>query len=872
MLKRTWSHLGLSSSSSSRSIKWIKIEYPASAFSGGRTPKPKRTSMSETITQDFCLVEKILDKRIDADTGTTEYLIKWQGTDAEGKELDNSWEPEHNILGEDLLAEFEREQQAAKGNRSYGSAQAASPVAIGSERRRPRSRYASGSSPHPLTTHHDLSIAQPIMAGLPPSLYPPHPDMRLGPSHAYSLPYRYTPGHPSRQQHPSMPQYSVHPSYDRVLVLNEPKPNHGKPCPDDLPSPSGGAQSTTTAAHSEADKNSEATTLGSSSEPASKRYKADPILRSQQQLEVYLSRRRADATTGEKPTTVRPLLLKTRRERADFKAVIHRSTLLKDTELRNEMEQFVLNPENHGLTSGAALLESELWLVEIKAHEGKSLFLALDVTNGKAMALHIPEWMLEGQRGAKSEEGIRMTDRAIVSAIMAGNIEDSGLYPSSSSSAGSVSQPPVDHPAPELSPKTSQEASTTVSSTQEENQRTNGPLADHHSKDTLSTKMASCEWRGCTQTLLTMDELVQHVQKEHLRANAAFAQEFQSNGTHDPEGFSPSRDMDIDGPNAGSSWATRYGVLQEDYRSLNSDITAMRERLKKMNDQIRDSNTHYTSAITATRQNIKRLEAVLEWEQKKWEKYQVEKRRMMARDGEQLIKAGGPESETAIQNGEAQTSVDNQMETNTNGRASDRGDYGQLDTVIEAQARNSIREIQKSLVAAKDNEAQLKTDREQLMEKKRAMEAEYQKIDQLYQTTITRLSQTESQLHKTREEVKTRTLGVEECKESMEQEQQQHQTYAEQLRSKIETLHQSMPSTTQQPSQPQPPAPSALSAALVQTQPNGQLSQSSPMLAQDKTPTSTAAVVGPGETVVPIIADQTNFIDLLTRNTEEPRS
>ncbi|KAF9985539.1 hypothetical protein BGZ75_002795 [Mortierella antarctica] len=722
--------------------------------------------MSETITQDFCLVEKILDKRIDADTGTTEYLIKWQGTDAEGNALDNSWEPEHNILGEDLLAEFEREQQAAKGSRSYGSAQAASPVAIGSERRRPRSR--------------------------------------------------------------------------------------------------GGA-------HSEADKNSEATTLGSSSEPASKRYKADPILRSHQQLEEYLSRRRADATTGEKPATVRPLLLKTHRERADFKTVIHRSTLLKDTELRNEMEQFVLNPENHGLTSGAALLESELWLVEIKAHEGKSLFLALDVPNGKAMALHIPEWMLEGQRGAKSEEGIRMTDRAIVSAIMAGNIEDSGLYPSSSSSAGSVSQPPVDHPAPEPSPKTSQEDSTMVSSTQEVTQRTNGPLADHHSKDTLSTKMASCEWRGCTQTLLTMDELVQHVQKDHLRANAAFAQEFQSNGTHDPEGFSPSRDMDIDGPNAGSSWATRYGVLQEDYRSLHSDITAMRERLKKMNDQIRDSNTHYTSAITATRQNIKRLEAVLEWEQKKWEKYQVEKRRMMARDGEQLIKAGGPGSETAIQNGEAQTSVDNQMETNTNGRASDRGDHGQLDTVIEAQARNSIRDIQKSLVAAKDNEAQLKTDREHLMEKKRAMEAEYQKIDQLYQTTITRLSQTESQLHKTREEVKTRTLGVEECKESMEQEQQQHHTYAEQLRSKIETLHQSMPSTTQQPSQPQPSAPSAPSA-LVQTQPNGQLSQSSPMLAQDKAPTSTAAVVGPGETGVPIIADQTNFIDLLTRNTEEPRS
>ncbi|KAF9558540.1 hypothetical protein EC968_007075 [Mortierella alpina] len=842
--------------------------------------------MSETITQDFCLVEKILDKRVDADTGTVEYLIKWQGTDAEGNALDNSWEPEHNILGEDLLAEFERDQ-AAKGNRPYESTQATpTPVAIGSERRRARSRYASGASPHPLTTHHDLSVAQPMPVGPPPSFYPPHPDMRMGPSHAQPLPYRYPPGHPSRPQHHFMPQYSVHPFYDRVLVLKEPVTSFGGPNADDVAPPSGGTQSTTTAesinpekstttAYGVADKDSEATPAVSSSEPASKRHKGDPTLRSHQRLDEYLSRRRTDATTGDKPTTVRPLLLKTHRERADFRSVIRKSTLLKDTALRSEMEQFVLNPESHGLTSGAALLESELWLVEIKSSEGKSLFLALDVPNGKAMALHIPEWMLEGQRSAQSEEGIRVTDRVIVSAVMAGNIEGSGLYPStSSSSVESVSQPAVDHHEPKASSGAPHESSMAVSSTQDETQRTNGPSANNDSKETLSTKMASCEWRGCTETLLTMDELVQHVQKDHLRANAAFAQEFQSNGTRDPEGFSPSRDMDIDGPNTGPSLATRYGVLREDYRSLNKDITAMRERLKKMDDQIRDSDTHYTSAITATRQNIKRLEAMLEWEQKKWEKYQDEKRRMTARDGEQPTKVG-PGSEPGIKNGEEQMSVDNQMETNTNGRGSDRGDRGDhgLDTVIEAQARNSIREIQKSLVTAKNNEAQLKTDREQLMEKKRAMEAEYQKIDQLYQTTISRLSQTESQLHKTREEVKARTLGVEECKESMEQEQQQHQTYADQLRSKIETLHHTMPSTTvQQPSQPQLPASPTLSV-LAQTQPNGsqpsQPSQSSPVLAQDKTPAATAAVAG--DPVVVAIADQTNFIDLLTRNTDEPR-
>lgn len=73
--------------------------------------------MSETVYQDLCLVERILQKRIDQETGSVEYLIRWQGTDAQGNEYEDTWEPEQNILGDELIDEFERKQQQLQSSK-----------------------------------------------------------------------------------------------------------------------------------------------------------------------------------------------------------------------------------------------------------------------------------------------------------------------------------------------------------------------------------------------------------------------------------------------------------------------------------------------------------------------------------------------------------------------------------------------------------------------------------------------------------------------------------------------------------------------------------------------------------------------------------
>lgn len=61
-----------------------------------------------TLTQHVCLVDRILDKRVDSETAQTEYLISWQGFDPQGNEFEDTWEPESNVLGEELVEEFER--------------------------------------------------------------------------------------------------------------------------------------------------------------------------------------------------------------------------------------------------------------------------------------------------------------------------------------------------------------------------------------------------------------------------------------------------------------------------------------------------------------------------------------------------------------------------------------------------------------------------------------------------------------------------------------------------------------------------------------------------------------------------------------------
>lgn len=70
--------------------------------------------MAESVSQDLCLVDRILDKRIDVDTGEVEYLIRWLGADRDGNDFEDSWEPDYNVFGEELIEEFERMRAARR--------------------------------------------------------------------------------------------------------------------------------------------------------------------------------------------------------------------------------------------------------------------------------------------------------------------------------------------------------------------------------------------------------------------------------------------------------------------------------------------------------------------------------------------------------------------------------------------------------------------------------------------------------------------------------------------------------------------------------------------------------------------------------------
>ncbi|KAK3829758.1 MAG: hypothetical protein JOS17DRAFT_203223 [Linnemannia elongata] len=194
--------------------------------------------MAETTTQDVGLVERILEKRVDMDTGAVEYLIRWQGTDIQGNEYEDTWEPEENVLGVELIEEFEQSQPAMRVHpRQPISTKANGTMSHQGEanKRHPSVWYPHPPLPPPTGTNHhqrphgrehhpDSHLLQPNLAHWQhdgPLRRTPHQTVPFGAPLGYYPPLnasQYPPMH-RQPQFPGqlhMQQYPFHPPYDHT--------------------------------------------------------------------------------------------------------------------------------------------------------------------------------------------------------------------------------------------------------------------------------------------------------------------------------------------------------------------------------------------------------------------------------------------------------------------------------------------------------------------------------------------------------------------------------------------------------------------------------------------------------------------------------
>ncbi|KAG0368699.1 hypothetical protein BC939DRAFT_473718 [Gamsiella multidivaricata] len=821
--------------------------------------------MSESITQDLCLVERILQKRTDAETGAVEYLIRWQGSDAQGKQFEDSWEPEQNVLGEELIEEFERRQAARRAQRRTSPSRTKGPGpwdgATDSRHSirslQPNSIMQMSTSLHPegaSMNHPDM----PHGAVLEP--YPPLPPPGFYAGHPYQYPPMYS--HPSYPiPYPPLPP----PSHRGLTVRGQPK--RDRPSQDntryskrrlssgvagDLGLLVAGSRTLEDISPEESD----------ALEGVKQQKNGQSVRSHLDRPGEYAMRRRALSSNENAPSTIRLLKLDFDHEKAFFRSVIEKSALVKDANMRAEMIRFLKDPNNPGLPQGALLLESQTWLIEVKERPetSSSLFLALDVPKGIVKALSIPERLLEHKR--LPGEGIVMKERAVVSAIMEGDLQGSGLYQSISDDPSQLlsnAPPSTATGSAETSDQDSQStpaissgpAAITPSDPKLQHPRANGDIAmgledlDRSRTDIGINSLMSCRWTDCQQTFATMRDLSMHVQQAHLQG---LLPESERN-VSDASTMSPTAaDVDMDGPWVEPTLENSNRLAQDAYQLLRDQIASTKELTLKMDRQIRDSRALYMSAISGTKENIRRLEAHLEWEMMKWDKYRDQKGRMLARDND-----FNPLQEEAESNG-------NQAQPNGS-RAHEGSDLDlearRMDKPIEAQSMNSIRDIQRMLVDAKDNLSRLEEDNMALFEKRRTLDAELRSLEQSYNQATAQRAVLKNSQDAALEELKVRTRNIEDCKAAMKQDQMGSQRVVGELQTMIGALMHPQPS---QQREPQPIYPSHEAHEV----PNGQTATLSPLtveVAATAAPETFAdpALLSTGPSVLPANAPVIKF-------------
>ncbi|KAF9913304.1 hypothetical protein EC991_000066 [Linnemannia zychae] len=660
--------------------------------------------MAETTTQDVGLVERILEKRVDMDTGAVEYLIRWQGTDGQGNEYEDTWEPEENVLGVELIEEFEQSRPTMRTEELFSK--------------------------------RDRSVENSI-----------NPSKRKASASAVEDPE-------------SKDMSGVESTADlKPLGLQE----------------------------------------------TDKRLKAGYVLRNSPSSK-YISRRQTAGLNGKPSTTIRLLKLDHAHERTYFMSVIEKSELVKDAAIRSEILQFLKDPESPGLGAEAVLLTSETWLIELKKQQETpgSLFLALDIPSTTIKALFIPESLLEYQRKQHPEKGLVLNDNSVVHAIIAGDLRGSGLSPTVNGDSGSATVPPSQQPS--------------LAGSAVDQPERNGDVSMDVDEPVATTPMINCGWRDCNETRATVQELSLHVQLDHIQAlqlgaTGAINHSVSLHNGAEHRRTAEAFEADASPATSDLSRDNQIVQLQSSYSLLKSDIVKMKEEITQSDKQARDLSMLYSTAIESSEENIKRLEAQLEWEKKKWDQYREETKRMLALgETTSMDPVDDLQHTTASSNKDAATTLPEQVEVLGSGLGP-QGGQG-FDKPMEAQAQNSIQTIQKLLLVAREKQARLEKQNQELVGKRRALESEHALLDQRYRETLAQLESLEAKDHDTAEALRNRAKGVEQCRTTIDQEQEHSRKVVEQLQAKIDELRQgSSPSP-----QPQPSSPMAANAPPISVQ------------------------------------------------------
>ncbi|GJJ69894.1 hypothetical protein EMPS_02243 [Entomortierella parvispora] len=711
--------------------------------------------MSESVSQDLCLVDRILDKRIDVDTGEVEYLIRWLGADRDGNDFEDSWEPDYNVFGEELVEEFERMRTARRLQYKANKA----------------GRLSVHSSPRVDGDDHGVQR----LHSVPPRYHAQVPSSTPGSSKTTMHDHQQVPSLPTAGQPPHYPVLSRPPRSLAPLPSYPPTSLslYSKPALGRLPSSKVPTRDATKALESTI---GESATVDTAEPMNVDETDESPSQNDKRKRDGTFQLAKRSVMTNNGPI-IRPLNLDFDLERSYFKSVIVKSPLVKDATIRKEMLMILKNPEQPGLADNATLKRSETWLIEVKRQQQQdldvSLFLALDIPKGIAKALFLPQSILERQRQDNPGSGLVLTDRTIVSSILMGDLEGSGLCPPATPVLEEKTIIPDDTTTPKPSSPSETPLVSTPSNDTTELEEKPEVILNGHSGDTNmesptpesngSVESYSCGWEGCGRTLGTAEELQSHVMDSHLKSllngvSLANPKNTKSIKTEEVNGSHSTADLDL---TSEQTWEIRYELAQDAYRSMKDEISQLKGLVQKTDDLIESSKLLYTTAIGSSEETIRRLEASLEWEKKKWSKYVDEVKSKGAK-----VEGAQPQPSGVEQVPEALV----------------------LDQPMEAQAMNAIRRIERLLEEAKKEQEQLEKDNAALYAKKKGLEEELRKVTLHYEEAAAELSELESKELSTLEELKARKLNIQRYRKSMEQEQEESRKTIKNLQDTIDTL------------------------------------------------------------------------------------